>query len=217
MIELVVTKDGSHTFYNTELAVWHHSVHGALQESMRVFIEIGLWAKMQEKTTINVFEMGLGTGLNALLTALEATTKQCTVRYETIEAFPLTNEQVASLNYDKMLHTSFLEKIHAASWHEWQDLSTHFSIKKTKANLLDYTFEYPIDLVYFDAYSPTTQPELWTEDVFARLYKAMNTGALLTTYCSKSIVRRALQAAGFIVEKHNGPIGKREILRAIKC
>jgi tRNA U34 5-methylaminomethyl-2-thiouridine-forming methyltransferase MnmC len=216
MIKLVLTKDGSHTLYNTDLDVWHHSVNGAVQESMRVFIELGLWPKLQEKQTIKIFEMGLGTGLNVLLTALEAQKEQTNIVYEVIEAYPIGQEEIAALNYGEIFSTDLLTKIHEATWEQTVAIDTGFQLKKVQQDLLQYDLGNNIDLIFYDAFSPTTQPELWTEEVFVKLYNAMNKGGFLTTYCSKTVVRKALIAAGFKVEKHPGPYGKREVLRAVK-
>jgi len=216
MIELVITKDGSHTLYNPELGVWHHSVHGAIQESRHIFIELGLMKIAETKKQINIFEMGFGTGLNVLLTALEALKNNFRIDYTTIEAFPLKKEEFEVLNYDTLLNTDLLQPIHLYPWNQKSVLQEEFWLTKVKEDLLNYQFSQKIDLVYFDAYAPTAQPELWSEEIFRKIYNAMNLGGILTTYCSKSVVRKALQAAGFKVEKHPGPPFKREVLRAIK-
>lgn len=216
MIELILTKDGSHTLYDSELGVWHHSVNGALQESTRIYIELGLWEKAQAGKEIRVFEMGFGTGLNVLLTFIEAQKHDYHVDYTTLEAFPLSVEKYSALNYDSLLGSDVLQRLHQLSWNQQHEVMKNFSLTKIQDDLLKYQFTQKVDLVYFDAYSPNTQPELWTEEVFRTIYEAMNGGGVLTTYCSKTVVRKALIAAGFIVEKHQGPRGKREVLKAIK-
>ncbi|MDI9866118.1 tRNA (5-methylaminomethyl-2-thiouridine)(34)-methyltransferase MnmD [Flectobacillus sp. DC10W] len=216
MIELIVTKDGSHTIFDSELGVWHHSVNGALQESTRIFIELGLLEKAREGKEIKIFEMGFGTGLNVLLTLIEARKHNYYIDYTTLEAFPLPAEKYEALNYDLLLDSNVLQQLHQLSWNQKHDVMDGFSLTKIQNDLLEYRFAQKMDLVYFDAYSPNTQPELWTEEVFRKIYDAMNTGGVLMTYCSKTVVRKTLLAAGFNVEKHPGPRGKREVLRAIK-
>lgn len=216
MIELILTKDGSHTLYNSELGVWHHSVNGALQESIRIYIELGLWSKAQADKEIRIFEMGFGTGLNTLLTFIEAQKHDYQINYTTLEAFPLQSEKYRALNYDSLLGSNVLQPLHELAWNQQHEVTKNFSLTKVQEDLLAYQFTQKMDLVYFDAYSPNTQPELWTEEVFRKIYESLNEGGILTTYCSKTVVRKALVAAGFIVEKHPGPRGKREVLKAIK-
>lgn len=216
MIELILTKDGSHTIYDSDLRVWHHSVNGALQESTRVFIELGLLEKAQAGKEVKIFEMGFGTGLNTLLTVIEAQKHQYHIDFTTLEAYPLSVEKYSALNYDLLLESNVLQQLHQLSWNQKHEVMKDFSLTKIQDDLLKYQFTQKMDLVYYDAYSPNTQPELWTEEIFRKIYEAMNEGGILTTYCSKTVVRKALLAAGFIVEKHQGPRGKREVLKAIK-
>jgi len=216
MIELILTKDGSHTIYDSDLRVWHHSVNGALQESTRVFIELGLLEKAQAGKEVKIFEMGFGTGLNTLLTLIEAQKHQYHIDFTTLEAYPLPVEKYSALNYDLLLESNVLQQLHQLSWNQKHEVIKDFSLTKIQDDLLKYQFTQKMDLVYYDAYSPNTQPELWTEEIFRKIYEAMNEGGILKTYCSKTVVRKALLAAGFIVEKHPGHRGKREVLKAIK-
>ena len=216
MERLYMTSDGSHTLWDSERGQWYHSIHGAIDESMRVFLELGLNDVATRTSKIKLLEMGFGTGLNVLLTLLEAEKLAVRVEYTSIEAYPIGPNDWSKLNYDDVLKTHFLTQIHELSWEETHDLNSYLSLKKCKVMLQDYQANELFDLVYFDAYAPSAQPELWPVDVFSKLASMMVIGGVLTTYCSKSEVRRNLQAAGFKVEKHPGPFRKREVIRAIK-
>jgi tRNA U34 5-methylaminomethyl-2-thiouridine-forming methyltransferase MnmC len=221
--KLVLTSDGSHTVAIPEINVTYHSAFGAIQESQHIFIEAGLnYIRNASNQTgaLNIFEMGFGTGLNALLTLIEAEARQQKIYYETTELFPLEIEQVKGLNYCEQLHQpnlqKTLEQLHLCEWNREIEITPFFILKKMNTNLLNFSGNTLFNLVYFDAFAPEVQPELWTSEVFSNLYAQMQTGAALTTYCSKSIVRKTMQAAGFIVTKIPGPPGKREMVRAIK-
>jgi len=205
------TLDGSHTIYVPAIDEHYHSVNGAMQESRHVFIDAGL--KACKKSEIRVFEVGFGTGLNAKLALLEAEQSGKKINYTAIELYPLTENEIAQLNYSE--HTGF-RAIHAASWNIDVKISPHFVIKKILADFTAFDLQEKYDVIFFDAFSPEKQPGMWTENIFLRLYEHCNTGAILTTYCAKGKVRRAMQAAGFAVERLPGPPGKREMLRAIK-
>lgn len=203
--ELQITADGSHTIAIPDMQVTYHSTHGAIQESMHVFIQAGLLYSPQPE--IRIFEMGFGTGLNALLTCQHATKP---VYYYTVEQFPLTPAEAAGLNYDDVL----LAQLHRAPWQEDVPLTAHFTLHKSHASLLDVQPGKTFHVIYYDAFAPGAQPELWTQRVFEKLYHLLEPGGILVTYCSKGDVRRAILAAGFMVEKLSGPPGKREMLRA---
>lgn len=211
-----VTGDGSSTLYSEKYGETYHSRHGAIQESMHVFIEMGLRALPSDKNEISILEMGLGTGLNALLTALHQ--EKRIIQYVGIEAEPISEETAKGLNYVEALADSelILNQIHALPWHEKHTLQADFQLFKFKGKLEEFEPApgQKFDLIYFDAFAPGTQPELWTEAVFEKLFAYCNAGALLTTYCAKGAVRRAMIAAGFEVERLPGPPGKREMLRA---
>jgi tRNA U34 5-methylaminomethyl-2-thiouridine-forming methyltransferase MnmC len=219
----VITKDGSHTIAVPDLNVTYHSIHGAIQESMHVFIDAGLHEIMKQNPppgTIAIFEMGFGTGLNALLTWMEAESFKRRVYYYSIELHPLSVEEVRQLNYTARLNHANLEQIfnllHSVNWEVEVPVTEYFLLHKTKSNLLDLSTLKQFDLIYYDAFAPNAQPELWTQDVFEKLFAIMAPGGILVTYCSKGDVRRAMYAAGFIVEKIQGPQGKREMLRGKK-
>jgi len=224
---LKITSDGSHTLYVPELNEHYHSIHGAVQESNHVFIEAGLkvvdsgqWT-VGRKRTIRVFEVGLGTGLNALLTYLEAKKQGIKIEYTAIEAFPLEKEIYTALNFSSVITgenvDAILNLIHTSAWNTPVELSPDYVLVKRHDALENIVLETDkYDLVYFDAFAPEVQPELWTEDIFRKIYNAMANGGILVTYCCKGDVKRAMKAAGFTIEKLHGPPGKREMLRGKK-
>jgi tRNA U34 5-methylaminomethyl-2-thiouridine-forming methyltransferase MnmC len=218
---LILTKDGSHSIEIPELNVSYHSIYGAIQESKHVFIEAGLYASdLKRSDKCRIFEVGFGTGLNALLTVIEAEKLNRKIYYEAIELFPLNIEEARSLNYCNILHrndlqTSF-EQLHICDWDKEITIATNFILKKTNSNLLNFQTSETFELIFFDAFAPNAQPELWTEEIFKKMFSILQPGGILVTYCSKGTVRRAMQSAGFRVEKIPGPPGKREMVRATK-
>ena len=219
--EIILTADGSHSIRVPEMNVTYHSVHGAIHESLHVFIEAGLKSLiLADATRLNIFEMGFGTGLNALLTIIEAEKLQREIYYETVEQFPLNNNETGSLNYCKQLDREDLqpifEQLHSCEWDKKTNITANFRFKKTRSNLLNFETSETFKLMYFDAFAPGAQPELWTKEIFEKMFAMLGPGGVLVTYCSKGDVRRAMQAAGFIVEKLPGPKGKREMIRAAR-
>ncbi len=221
--KIVFTADGSHTISIPEMNVPYHSVHGAIQESKHIFIEAGLHyssGRFARPDVLHILEIGLGTGLNALLTLIGAEHDQQQIHYIAIEPFPLSAEEITSLNYCEQLNRNRLRdtftKLHATEWEKDIALTSFFTIHKTRQSLLKFTTTERYDLVYFDAFAPAAQPELWTKEVFENLYQLLLPGGVLVTYCSKGDVRRAMEDAGFSIEKLAGPPGKREMLRAMK-
>ena len=214
------TDDGSHTLYVPEMDEHYHSTHGAVQESMHVYIDAGL--RHCNKAEINLLEIGFGTGLNAFLSLLEAEKLQKKIHYTTLELYPLSVSNAASLNFSEIIDPSrrdSFEQLHTAVWEEWVQLSPLFWLKKIKMDLRDLPEtppEEPFDLIYYDAFAPEKQPEMWRQVIFNVLFSLSCDQAILTTYCAKGAVRRMLQSAGFTVERLPGPPGKREILRAMK-
>lgn len=220
---LIVTKDGSHSVAVPEWKVFYHSVHGAIQESLHVFIESGLhhWLEQHPAASqCKVFEMGFGTGLNALLTVLDAERLQRKIIYETVEAYPLETAIIQQLNYCEVLQQPYWQSIftslHTSGWNKQMPITNFFSFKKVNAMLDEYSPADPVDVIYYDAFAPSAQPELWTETTFRHLLKMLAPGGILVTYCSKGDVRRAMLAAGFRVEKIPGPKGKREMIRGMR-
>ncbi|MFM1931108.1 MAG: hypothetical protein RL226_411 [Bacteroidota bacterium] len=211
--KVVLTADGSSTIQWPD-GETYHSKHGALQESLHVFIDAGL-RFLSDRRELKVFELGFGTGLNALLAAEYASQTHIHVAYTSIEAFPLTNEWEA-LNY-RVSHPALFSALHKASWGLQQEISPDFTLEKHHTTLVDFSFpENHFDVVFWDAFSPRSQPDLWTESAFERVFASMKSGGLLTTYCAQGQVRRNMKAAGLVVEKIPGPPGKREMMRAFK-
>lgn len=216
--ELRQTNDGSSTLFVPELDEHYHSIHGALQESLHVFIEAGL--KSREARSISILEIGFGTGLNAWLTAIEALKSDLHLEYKAIEKYPLTSKEVARLNYAReevyIAHLALFNKIHAAEWESLQTINSNFSLHKIQGDLHDFNANKAFDLVYFDAFAPSAQPDLWTEAIFEKMFTALKAGGSLVTYCAKGQVKRNMKAVGFTIEALPGPPGKREMTRAVK-
>lgn len=218
--KIILTKDGSHSISIPEMNVTYHSVHGAIQESMHVFIQAGLKdSGLFDTIGVNsILEIGFGTGLNALLSLIEADKHKSRLYYTAIELYPLKETEVAGLNYCEQLnqpqYKPLFERIHETGWEEMYEITNHFRLTKIRSNLLDLSSKDQFNIVYFDAFAPGTQPELWSKEIFEKLYGMMTDGGILVTYCSKGDVRRNMQSAGFTVEKIPGPPGKREMLRA---
>ncbi|MEP7376312.1 MAG: tRNA (5-methylaminomethyl-2-thiouridine)(34)-methyltransferase MnmD [Chitinophagaceae bacterium] len=219
---IILTKDGSHTIAVPEMNVTYHSHHGAIQESTHVFIEAGLKYVLDsvKMPVIDIFEMGLGTALNALLTLIEAERRQQPVRYTAIELYPLKQNEIASLNYCEQLQRTDLKPafqlLHQCDWGKDVNITPSFIIHKINHSLINSKISGLKNLVYYDSFAPAAQPEHWTREVFEKIFAILSPGGILVTYCSKSIVRRAMEAAGFVVTKIPGPHGKREMVRAIR-
>lgn len=211
------TADGSHTLFVPELNEHYHSVNGAVQEGLHVFIDAGL--KQCTKNEIFVFEVGFGTGLNALLTARYAAEHGKRIRYTSIEAFPLTEDVIAQLNYANDEDQELYAAMHQAEWGSEVKINSSFSLTKIHGDFTCFDFS-PLadqfDVIYFDAFAPDVQPDMWSQQVFDHMYQIARDGAIMTTYCAKGEVRRRMQRAGFTVERIPGPPGKREMLRARK-
>lgn len=217
---LFETEDGSHSIIIPELSVTYHSRHGAIQESQHVFIESGLKPLLNhnKNNKISIFEVGFGTGLNALLTLMATEMLPVKIYYEAAETDPVEPAIASSLNYTTALRRPDLFPqflmLHESLWNSPQTISDNFNLYKRKEDIRDISLTGIFDLVYFDAFDPVVQPELWTTDIFKKLFKVMHAGSVLVTYSSKGAVRRAMQEAGFSVEKIPGPKGKKEIVRA---
>ncbi len=220
--KIILTNDGSHSIEVPELNVIYHSIHGAIQESKHVFIQSGLlYSEIFDYVGVHhVLEIGFGTGLNALLTLIEADKHKNRIYYTGIELYPLNVAEVKQLNYCEQLkmphYQNLFEKMHQCGWDEMFEITNYFRLAKIKSDLLDFTTENTFFLIYFDAFASNAHPELWTKEVFDKMYSLLLPEGILVTYCSKGDVRRAMQAAGFKVEKIPGPKGKREMIRAIK-
>ncbi|SJZ57706.1 tRNA 5-methylaminomethyl-2-thiouridine biosynthesis bifunctional protein MnmC [Porphyromonas crevioricanis] len=227
---LVTTEDGSPTLYRRENKEYYHSIHGAVTESTHIFIEAGLKYHVAKlgpgcffcsRQPLRLFELGFGTGLNALLTLAEAEKLRQRLIYYSIELHPIEVDIYEQLEYelphsDKLLMRDYLREMHRAPWDEPIALTPYFTLHKIEGDVLRRKLPDDIDIFYMDAFSPESQSELWTLDLFKRLQQIANPGATLTTYCAKGDVRRTLLEVGFSVEKLPGPPGKRHILRATK-
>ncbi len=218
--KIITTADGSKTIYFPDLDENYHSLNGALQESMHIFIKNGIH-HFAEQDSISIFEVGFGTGLNALLTANFAQDAHVKINYHTIEAFPIALEEVEKLDYASLFENRDFKKLalglHQLPWEEENTVSEFFQFKKKHDKLEDSTLENELyDCVFFDAFAPAIQNELWTPEIFSKIYQSLKVGGLLVTYCAKGQVKRDLKSVGFKVESTPGPPGKREITLAWK-
>jgi len=221
--QLVKTGDGSHTLFIPEANEHYHSYHGAIAESEHIFIKNGLSNALQSNTnnTIHILEIGLGTGLNVFLTFLQLLKyPEKTINYFALEPFPISTDVAEQLNYVPMLKAEsqahIFKLIHSSSFAKNTELSPQFALTKQLLKVEDFQTDKKFDIIYYDAFAPRVQPELWTKDIFAHLYSLMNIDAILLTYCAKGEVKRNMKSAGFKVESLPGPPGKREMVRAIK-
>lgn len=214
-----LTEDGSSTLYSSQFDAHYHSTHGALNESTHVFIEHGLSYYCRQKTlnSISILEFGFGTGLNALLSYQYSLLQQVPINYESLEAYPIDQDQVSNLNYSKSIgfKDEFL-KMHTCEWNRSINISNHFSLHKKKMVFEDYQPEAIHDIVYFDAFAPTTQSHLWELPILKKCYNSLVKGGILVTFCAKGSFKRSLKSLGFEVERLPGPPGKREMTRAVK-
>ena len=227
--KIITTADGSKTIQIEDWNEQYHSLHGAIQEAKHVYIKEGLLffynRGMQSDTfstdlnkPINVLEIGFGTGLNTLLTQIEADALQVPINYVGVDAFPVTLEELKQLNYTNELGVSQVkwQALHECVWEETHQISKGFTLKKQQLLFENISAEHQFDIIYFDAFGARVQPELWTEAIFKIMYRALKTNGVLTTYAAIGSVRRTLKALGFEVERLTGPPGKRHMTRAIK-
>jgi tRNA U34 5-methylaminomethyl-2-thiouridine-forming methyltransferase MnmC len=211
------SKDGSHTILNEEINECYHSDFGAFTESMHIFINNGY--KFSEANPVNILEIGFGTGLNAFLSFVESSQMQRTTNYHGIELYPVDLVMVQQLNFAENYSSSEKEifiKMHSAAPDLELKCSEFFNFRKEHIDFNKIELKQFYDVVYFDAFSPEKQPEMWALDNFIKLYRNMNPAGVLLTYCCKGIVKRALKSAGFTIELLPGPPGKRHIIRATK-
>lgn len=195
----------------------YHSTNGAIQEARYIYISKAYNFSTNPNPTI--FEVGFGTGLNTLLTAIEAEKQQRKTTYITIEKYPLPENEYSQLNFPQLIEENSVElfsKIHSAQWNQCVEISPWFFVKKIHADLTQLPNIENVDVVYFDAFAPNKQASMWTETIFQYLFEHTNNNGVLTTYCAKGDVRRMLQKVGYQVERTDGPPGKREMLRATK-
>jgi tRNA U34 5-methylaminomethyl-2-thiouridine-forming methyltransferase MnmC len=215
--ELRVTGDGSHTLYLKELGEYYHSTHGAILESEYVFIEKGL--KACAGTSLDLLEVGFGSGLNALLTFLYARKKGLYLRYDALELYPLPPDIYMKVNYTKCLEQNaqgWFEQLHRAPWDQVREIAPFFHLHKMKRDFISFDPDRFYDLVYFDAFAPGKQPEMWGREPLTRVFRALKPSGMLVTYCAQGKFKRLLKDIGYEVESLPGPPGKREMTRAIR-
>ena len=215
-LQILKTKDGSSTLFSDTYNENYHSTSGAVSESLHVFINAGL--KALNNKNIRIFEVGFGTGLNAFLTNLEVKKSDIIIDYTAIELYPPENYIIQELSKASPFSSevSMFLSLHKPIWNQRLEVCDKFYLTKTNDNILNASIGDSFDLVYFDAFSPEVQPELWSEEMFKKMFDAMSKGAALTTYCAKGSVRRTMQKVGFTVERLPGLPPKREMLRAGK-
>ena len=224
---LITTADGSHSLYVKELDEHYHSIHGAIQEAIHVFIKTGLhYIHDKHYQQLNILEIGFGTGLNALLTCLEAEKLKVKINYTGLEAFPLEENLLNELNYADLISDSLhneksdtkriFKHLHISEWEKEVTISKNFTLHKIKKTLQEVKFSNTFDLIFFDAFGPRVQPEMWTEELFYKIYSATKPNGCLVTYCAKGEVKRTLKKVGYTVETLPGPPRKREMVRGSK-
>ncbi|MEL7020202.1 MAG: tRNA (5-methylaminomethyl-2-thiouridine)(34)-methyltransferase MnmD [Bacteroidota bacterium] len=221
MDKIFATQDGSHSIYSEQFGVSYHSKYGAIQETQHVFINAGLRLKAVVQQHIAVLDIGFGTGLNALMTLLEAQKRNLRIEYVAYEAYPIQDEQAHTLNYPHVLgleqvQATAFRQMHDATWGVAHQLTDSFVFTKHLATFDQVDDRERFDVVYFDAFAPNSQPELWETPIMERMYNALKPDGALVTYCAKGAVKRTMKALGFTVERLQGPPGKREMTRAIK-
>lgn len=212
------TEDGSPTIYLPELDEHYHSVHGAIQESSHIFIQAGL--RSLPAGHIRILEVGFGTGLNAFLTLLETfNNPNLSIEYFTVERYPLSTDITEQLDYPHLLapdRADLFAALHRAPWDKPVNITSAFTLHKIEGDIATVPLPDDINLIYFDAFAPEKQPEMWQQSIFDRISRHTAPQGVVVTYCAKGDVRRGWQAAGFRMEKLPGPPGKRHILRGIK-
>jgi tRNA U34 5-methylaminomethyl-2-thiouridine-forming methyltransferase MnmC len=234
---LILCSDGTSTIQSKDFGETYHSIDGAVQESRHVYIHCGLnyfiEHRANKEDSINILEIGFGTGLNALLTIIEQHNNplltKCPIYYETVELYPLEEEEWSRLNYPEKLSLTNLKNnnkkeavseifktIHQSEWGVMTKIGISFNLMKRKENILDFEPSRIFDIVFFDAFSPNSQPELWGQEIFNKIAKHLHNESILTTYSSKGDVKRALRASGFIITRLHGVGTKRHIIRGIK-
>ena len=217
--EVIETADGSKTIRIVDLDENYHSNHGALQEAEHVFIQNGI-VTFKDKKQLSIFEMGFGTGLNAFLTCLYAQENDLIIDYDGIEAYPVSIEEMNQLDYGSLKgseNSAVFSKIHSTTWNAKNEINSNFTLTKIENKIENQNFySEKYDIVYYDAFGPRAQEEMWSLDIFQKLYESIKEGGFLVTYCAKGQVKRDLKTAGFKIEALPGPPGKREMTRAWK-
>lgn len=217
MVEIVNTSDGSSTLFVPELNEHYHSVHGAIQESEYIFIKCGL--NFLKADPVRIFEVGFGTGLNAFLTAINASFQNRKIFYASIEKYPLKDSLVNELNYKSFFpqESAYLfDRIHKGKWNTVEVISNNFTLNKLEGDITKQEISGDYDLIFFDAFGPDKQPDMWTDEVFRKIAEITVHNGILLTYSVKGEVKRTLRKHGFKVNRLPGPPGKHQIIRAVK-
>lgn len=221
--EIIITEDGSTSISLPDWEEQYHSKHGAIQEAYHVFQKMGLSYFIENydvNAPISILEVGFGTGLNALITALEAEKRNLSIDYLGIEGYPVSSEEAKQMNYAQQLPeknaSEIFRGIHDATWEKTAIITPFFQLQKEKVLFQDLEKDAVADLIFFDAFGAKFQPELWSEAIFQKMYKALKKRGVLVTYASNGMAKRALRSAGFVIKKVPGPPGKRDMLRATK-
>lgn len=219
MPKIIQTEDGSHTLLSSQFEVSYHSIHGAIQETQTVFINAALRHKALTNNNLSILDIGFGTGLNAFMTYLEAQKSQLNIQYTGVEAYPISMDIAEKLNYAALLDAhseqeNFL-KLHRSENTTIQ-VSPTFHFQKKISLFQDLDYNEVFDIIYYDAFAPTAQPELWEEPILSKMYQALKPDGVFVTYCAKGVFKRCLKSVGFRVEGLAGPVGKREMTRAFR-
>lgn len=216
--KIITTNDGSHSIHVPELNEQYHSVHGAIQEARHVFLKMGLDEFIHHnKLPIHVFELGFGTGLNALLASQWAKINKQFLYYTSVEKYPISKDEFQRLNYGDIIGEKDLYKnITSCNWNEFVQISNKFKLRKLEIDIIEDNIPDGFDIIFFDAFAPKKQPKLWEVSIFEKMFSILNSRGFLVTYCCQGQARRNMISAGFSVEKVQGPPGKREMLKAKK-
>ncbi|MFD1550676.1 methyltransferase [Putridiphycobacter roseus] len=217
--QVIITGDNSKSLLIKDTDISYHSIHGAKTESNHIFIAHGL-NQLNKNQPICIFEMGFGTGLNALLTLEQANKQQLNINYHSIEKYPLHQqewEDFTEKNGFSNEEKNHFKTLHETNWETQISITPKFELKKIQGDILTHTFESDFyDIIYFDAFGPGFQPELWKPNLLQKLHNSLKTNGFLITYCAQGQFKRDLKSVGFKVENLPGPPGKREITKGIK-
>lgn len=219
--KIITTADGSKTIHIEDWNEQYHSKHGAIQEAQHVFIKEGLqhYNAKNKSTSVDILEIGFGTGLNAFLTLLEADNIKSKINYVGVEAYPVSMDDINQLNYVELIsadNETVFNKLHTVSWGKEHEITSKFKLQKRQQFFSEIKDNNAFDLIYFDAFGARVQPELWSKSIFETMYKALKPNGVLVTYAAIGEVKRNMKALGFMVERLKGPPGKRHMLRATK-
>lgn len=212
--KIIITNDGAHSIFSSQVNESYHSKHGSIVEAEHVFIKNGLLAI--NKKNINILEIGFGTGLNALLSLQKSIQKNININYRAIELYPITKDEYLQLNFPELIgmEKSVFNKLHEGKWEKKNQINKNFKLTKHKISIEEFKTKKSFDIIYFDAFSPEKQPELWTKKIFSKMYSNLKSNGFLVTYCAKGIVKRTLKEIGFEVLSLDGPPGKRQMTKA---